>query len=249
MAIRFRPRDTVDFVIVGSGAAGGIVAKELASAGLTVLVLEQGPRRGAREFEHDELKTFILGELSNDPVRHPVTFRKTEADPAVASQSILLYHRLVGGGSVMFSGNYWRCRESDFQERTRSDALASTGLSDWPITYADLEPYYTKAEWALGVSGAPGPFEPPRSRPYPMPPLPVKSSGVLFEQGARALGLHPQPSQMAINSQTYNGRPACQHCGFCLLFMCEFRSKSTSMAVMLPLAEATGRCDIRPGRD
>ncbi len=52
---------------------------------------------------------------------------------------------------------------------------------------------------------------------------------------------------MAINSQPYNGRPACQHCGFCLFFMCEFRAKSTSMATMLPLAEATGRCEIRPG--
>src|SRR6185295_4654395 len=61
-----------------------------------------------------------------------------------------------------------------------------------------------------------------------------------------ALGLHPQASQMAINSRTYNGRPACQHCGFCLIFMCEFRAKSTSMAVMLPIAEATGRCEIRP---
>jgi len=80
-----------------------------------------------------------------------------------------------------------------------------------------------------------------------MPPLPVKSSGVLLERGARALGLHPQPSQMAINSQPYNGRPACQHCGFCFLFMCEFRAKSTSMATMLPLAEATGRCEIRSG--
>ena len=109
--------------------------------------------------------------------------------------------------------------------------MPGTGLTDWPLTYEELEPYYTKAEWELGVSGEPGPFDPPRSRPYPMPPLPVKSSGVLLERGARALGLHPQPSQMAINSQTYNGRPACQHCGFCLIFMCEFRAKSTSMAV------------------
>ena len=124
--------------------------------------------------------------------------------------------------------------------------VPGTALVDWPITYDELEPYYTKAEWELGVSGEPGPFDPPRSRPYPMPPLPVKSSGVLLERGARALGLHPQPSPMAINSQPYNGRPACQHCGFCLFFMCEFRAKSTSMATMLPLAEATGRCEIRP---
>jgi choline dehydrogenase-like flavoprotein len=79
-----------------------------------------------------------------------------------------------------------------------------------------------------------------------MPPLPVKSSGVLLEKGARALGYHPQTSPMAINSQSYNGRPPCQHCGFCLFFMCEYGSKSTSMVTMLPLAEATGRCEIRP---
>ena len=130
-------------------------------------------------------------------------------------------------------------------QRARRRARAPA-LADWPITYEELEPYYTKAEWELGVSGEPGPFDPPRSRPYPMPPLPVKSSGVLLERGARALGLHPQPTPMAINSQPYNGRPACQHCGFCLFFMCEFRSKSTSMVTMLPLAEATGRCEIRP---
>ena len=118
---------------------------------------------------------------------------------------------------------------------------------DWPITYEELEPYYTKAEWELGVSGEPGPFDPSRSKPYPMPSLPIKSSGVLLDKGARALGYHPQSTPMAINSQFYNGRPACQHCGFCLFFMCEFRSKSTSMVTMLPLAEATGRCEIRPG--
>jgi choline dehydrogenase-like flavoprotein len=79
-----------------------------------------------------------------------------------------------------------------------------------------------------------------------MPPLPVKSSGVLMDRAAGKLGLHSQPAPMAINSVPYNGRPPCQHCGFCLFFMCEFRAKSTSMAVMLPIAEATGRCEIRP---
>jgi choline dehydrogenase-like flavoprotein len=79
-----------------------------------------------------------------------------------------------------------------------------------------------------------------------MPPLPVKSSGVLMDRAARALGLHSQPAQLAINSQPYNGRPACQHCGFCTFFMCEWRAKSTAMVTMLPVAEATGRCEIRP---
>jgi choline dehydrogenase-like flavoprotein len=241
---RFRPSDVVDFVIVGSGAAGGIIAKELSTAGHTVVVLEQGPRLSERQFDHDEFGTFMRGHNINDPATQPHTFRPTPQETAQRRQ-VLVYGRLVGGSNAHFTGNFWRMRPSDFNEASRLGGVPGTGLVDWPLTYEELEPYYTKAEWELGVSGEPGPFDPPRSRPYPMPPLPVKSSGVLLERGARALGLHPQPSQMAINSRTYNGRPACQHCGFCLIFMCEFRAKSTSMAVMLPIAEATGRCEIR----
>ena len=244
-ATRFRPGDVVDFVIVGSGAAGGIIAKELSTAGHTVVVLEQGPRLSEREFDHDEFGTFMRGHNINDPSTQPHTFRATPKDTAQRQQA-LVYGRLVGGSNAHFTGNFWRMRPNDFNEASRLGVVPGTGLADWPLTYDELEPYYTKAEWELGVSGEPGPFDPPRSRPYPMPPLPIKSSGVLLERGARALGLHPQPAPLAINSQTYNGRPACQHCGFCLLFMCEFRAKSTSMAVMLPLAEATGRCEIRP---
>jgi choline dehydrogenase-like flavoprotein len=245
-AARFRPSDTVDFAIVGSGAAGGIVAKELATAGFSVVVLEQGPRLTETDFDHDELATFMQSRYSNDPATQPQTFRATGKDPAETGIA-LLYGRLVGGSNAHFTGNFWRLRPGDFNEASTLGGVPGTGLVDWPITYDELEPYYTKAEWELGVSGEPGPFDPPRSRPYPMPPLPVKSSGVLLARGARALGLHPQPTPLAINSQFYDGRPACQHCGFCLYFMCEFRSKSTSMATMLPLAEATGRCEIRPG--
>ncbi len=79
-----------------------------------------------------------------------------------------------------------------------------------------------------------------------MPPLPVKSSGVLFEKGARAIGLHPQPAPLAILSQPFKGRPACVHCGFCMGFGCEVNAKSSSLASMIPQAEATGRCEIRP---
>jgi choline dehydrogenase-like flavoprotein len=115
-----------------------------------------------------------------------------------------------------------------------------------PISYEELEPYYAKVEWQLGVSGAPGPFDPPRSRPYPLPPMPVKSSGVLLERGALKCGLHPQVAPMAILSQPFNGRPACVHCGFCLAFGCEMNAKSSTLASMLPLAEASGHCEIRP---
>jgi choline dehydrogenase-like flavoprotein len=78
-----------------------------------------------------------------------------------------------------------------------------------------------------------------------MPPLPVKSSGVLFEQGARKLGLHPFPAPMAIASQPYRGRSACIGCGFCMGFGCEARAKSSSLYTSIPEAEATGRCEVR----
>jgi choline dehydrogenase-like flavoprotein len=78
-----------------------------------------------------------------------------------------------------------------------------------------------------------------------MPPLPVKSSGVLFERGARKLGLHPIPSPMVINSVPYGGRPACVHCGFCHGFACEVMAKASTLTTMIPQAEATGRCEVR----
>jgi choline dehydrogenase-like flavoprotein len=244
-SVRYRPGDTVDFVIVGSGAAGGIVAKELSTAGFSVVVLEQGPRLTESQFEHDEFGTFMQALNANDPATQPQTFRPTPQDPAQRSLA-LIYGRLVGGSNAHFTANYWRLHPLDFNEASTLGGVPGADLVDWPITYDDLEPYYTRVDWEIGVSGEPGPFDPRRSKPYPMPPLPVKSSGVLMDRGAQALGLHSQPAPMAINSQYYNGRPACQHCGFCLFFMCEFRSKSTSLATMLPIAEATGRCEIRP---
>src|SRR5213076_270819 len=149
-----------------------------------------------------------------NPASQPQMFRPTAKDKATKNW-VLIYGRMVGGSNAHFTGNFWRLRPSDFREGGLVGGVPGASLVDWPIGYDDLEPYYTKAEWELGVSGEPGPFDPPRSKPSAMP---VKSSGVLMERGARALGLHAQPSIMAINSQPYGGRPACQHCGFCLFF-------------------------------
>jgi choline dehydrogenase-like flavoprotein len=247
---KFSTREAVDFVIIGSGAAGGVLAKELSSSGFNVVVLEQGHYRTAADFKHDEVKVMYQNELLNHPGwNDPQTFRKFESDTATVLQGgppPALYARGVGGSSVHFTANYWRFHESDYKERSLLGPMQGTGFADWPISYRELEPYYTKVEWECGVSGQPGPFEAPRSRPYPLPPLPVKSSGVLFEKGARAMGLHPQPAPLAILSKPYNGRPACSHCGFCMGFGCEANAKSSTLASMIPLAEATGRCEIRP---
>ena len=117
----------------------------------------------------------VLGKYTGDPAAHPQTHRLTPNEEA-KKREYLIYAKMVGGTSVHFAANYWRFREIDFLEKTRKGALAGTSLDDWPITYADLEPYYTRAEWEVGVSGQAGVKrnDAPRSRPYPMPPLPIR---------------------------------------------------------------------------
>ena len=244
---RFSHSDPVDFLVIGAGAAGGVMAKELATAGFRVVVLEQGPYWREKDYSHDEIKYTFQPGLTNDVKLQPITFRPNERAPAKLLKAIE-YGRQVGGGSVHFTANYWRFHESDFHERSLFGDVPGTAFADWPIAYSDLEPYYTKAEYDLGISGLAGanPFEAPRSGPYPLPPLPVKSSGALFERAARKLGLHPFPAPMAVLSQPYRGRSACVHCGFCESFGCEMRAKSSTLVSVIPEAEKTGRCEIRP---
>src|SRR5689334_9654366 len=87
-ARRFRPSEVVDFVIVGSGAAGGIIAKELSTAGYSVVVLEQGPRLTEAQFEHDEFGTFMQASYSNSPTTQPQTFRPTVKDKARKNRTL-----------------------------------------------------------------------------------------------------------------------------------------------------------------
>jgi choline dehydrogenase-like flavoprotein len=244
--VTYKTSEEVDFIIIGSGAAGGVLAKELSTAGFKVVVLEQGRWIPPNEFSHDEIKTFQESQLTNDPRQQLQTFRRTPQDKAQKQLSVI-YGRLVGGGSVHFTGNFWRFHEIDFVERSHRGEIAGTGFADWPLTYAEMEPYYTKVDWEVGISGLAGasPFDPPRSKPYPVPPMPVKSSGVIFERAAWKLGLHPFPAPLAILSQPYGGRAGCIHCGRCEAFGCEVGAKSSSLASVIPVAQQTGRCEIR----
>lgn len=248
--VQFDTRKEVDFVVIGSGSAGGILARELATAGFSTVVLEQGPYRTAADFTHDELDIVIRMALhggANDV--HGQTFRHYEhevARPPVDQMTPLRYSRGVGGSSVHYTANFWRLRPVDFKERSLLGEIPGTNFVDWPISYEELEPYYTRVEWEIGVSGAPGPFDAPRSKPFPMPPMPIKSSGVLMEKAAARLGWHAQPEPHAILSQPYNGRAPCMNCGFCMWYGCEAGAKSSTLAAMIPLAEASGNCEIRP---
>ncbi len=245
----FATREQVDFVVVGSGAAGGIVARELATAGFSVVVLEQGPYLQPGDFRHDEWSYTQNEELVwGSRKGHPQTFRRHENEKAeVVDGAPLGYAHNVGGSSVHFSGNFWRLHPIDFQEASVRGTIAGTNFADWPISYEELEPYYTRVDWEIGVSGTTGPWDPPRSRDYPCPPMPVKSAGVLLERAARALGYTAFPAPVAILSQPFNGRPACIHCGFCNGFGCEVAAKSSTAVTMIPQALATGNCELRTG--
>jgi len=242
----FPTREEVDFVVIGSGAAGGIMAKELSTAGHSVVVLEQGPHLQAADFKHDEWGYDHNFELTwGGPQGHPQTFRKSEQDVAQERDQVCGYAHNVGGSSMHFSGNFWRFRPIDFMEASVRGTVAGTNFSDWPISYEDLEPYYTKVDWEIGVSGLQGPWDPPRSREYPCPPMPIKGPDVLLERAAKGMGLNPYPAPVAILSQAHNGRPGCIHCGFCNGFGCEVNAKSSSLVAMMPLALDSGNCELR----
>jgi choline dehydrogenase-like flavoprotein len=214
--------------------------------GHDVLVLEQGKAWNRGDFNHDELDVFFNNRYLNNPPHDIQTYRRTPGDTA-RRRTYLQYAKVVGGSSIHYAANYWRFRPIDFIEFGRKGGVDGAALADWPITYDDLEPYYSAVEWAAGVSGQGGldPKEGFRSRPYPMPPLDITGPGVLMEVGARKMGWRALPAPMAIASRPYRGRDACHNCGFCWFFPCEWGAKSGSNFTMIPEAVETGRCEVR----
>jgi choline dehydrogenase-like flavoprotein len=245
----------VDAVIVGAGAGGGVVAQELSRAGFRVALLERGKRYRFAETDHDELRsqrTTVLGNAFGPDDERYKRLVKIGDDPQfrIVPASDGNYGNVaacVGGGTLSYGAMAWRFLEKDFRMRSTYGATEGSTLEDWPISYADLEPYYTRAEWEIGVSGKAGanPFEPPRSKPYPMPPLPFNREASLLAPAARKLGWHPFPIPMAINSKPYDGRPACIACPHCVGFSCEVNAKGSTAVNVIPRAIKTGNCDLR----
>jgi choline dehydrogenase-like flavoprotein len=236
-------------VIIGSGAGGGPLALRLSQAGWDVLVLEKGPRHVRSDYRHDELHMILESHFWWPPEEEdPHVLVDHTRDGVRAPQRTRLgwVGHCVGGGTAHMSGSFYRFHPDDFRVRSRFGGYES--VEDWPYGYDELEPYYALAEREVGVSGAAGanPFEGPRSCPYPMPPLRAHPFTGPFDESCRALGLHPFPTPRGINSELNNGRPGCAYCDFCVGYGCPTGARSGTHEALLPRAEATGRCEVRP---
>ena len=257
--------EKTDVVIVGVGAAGGILAAELGKAGMKVIGLERGPRLKTEDFNpHDELRYFQRLDLRPNPKRQPVTWRPNangRARPRCAAglrQPGRRRHRALRRGVLAHARGRFPRALADGGALRSVRIPEDSSLADWPLSYADLEPYYDRAEYELGVSGKAGNlqgkkieggnvFEAPRRREYPLPPLLVEQAGAAFDAGARKLGYHPFSTPRAILSQPYNGRPGCTYCGFCQAFGCHVGAKSSILVTKLPDADKTGNFKLVTG--
>jgi choline dehydrogenase-like flavoprotein len=210
-----------DVVVVGTGACGSLVAKELAGHSFSVVVLEAGKRfNPARDLPNNEANAAKI------MWTEPRVFAGRDA--VVPKMGVG-----VGGGTLPWLGVMPRFQRSDF----RTQSTEGVG-ADWPIGYVDLRPYYARVERELGVAGECGPFAP---EPYtlPMPPHRMSWHAQLLARGARALGAHPFAPPVAINSTPYDGRPACIYCGWCASG-CPTGAKATALDTYLAKAENLG---------
>jgi choline dehydrogenase-like flavoprotein len=151
----------------------------------------------------------------------------------------------VGGGTRVYGAQAWRFCPEDF----RMGSTYGEPFVDWPIAYEDLEPYYDRVDWEIGVCGpdGPRPHDGARRRGYPMPPLPANAAQPVLERGARAIGLATGAVPLLINSVPRGGRPACIQCGTCVGFACHADAKNGTDATTIPRALATGNCELLTG--
>lgn len=139
----------------------------------------------------------------------------------------------------------YRFHPTDFRMKTAYGKCLE--LEDWPYQYEDLEPYYSRAEWAIGVSGAEAknPFEGFRSAPFPLSPLAANPVASYLDAACLRLGLHPFPTPRAINSLPYRGRPGCAYCSMCGGHGCPVGARGSTQETLLADAERTGHCQIK----
>ena len=266
-----------DVVCLGVGMVGTMLGLELTRAGLNVVGLEGGlPRNTVPDFQgpamHDELRFAVRKGMMVDAARETVTFRNHAGETALPIRYIeaFLLGTGLGGSLVHWNGVTWRFQDTDFRMRTLTEQrygkkFTSPDLTfqDWGVTAAELEPYFDRFEYLLGTSGKAGnlrgkkiqggnPFEDPRSRDYPTPPMKEPYGSHLFRKAAQGLGYHPFPQPSSNLSTPYTNPEglklnACVFCGFCERFGCEHFAKSSPQTVLLPALLKDPRFTLRTG--
>jgi gluconate 2-dehydrogenase alpha chain len=261
--LAIRLKDT-DVVIVGLGAVGGVAALPLAQAGLDVIGLEAGTWLTKRDFAPDELRNNFRGwpQAVQKANREVPTHRPSASAPYSPRLTVHPMMNAVGGTTLHYWGQSWRLNPWDFKVVSETTRRYGAGripkgstVEDWPFGLEELEPYYDKVEYEIGVSGKAGNiggkinrlgniFEGPRKREYPMPPL--RSTGFIdvMTAAARTLGWHPFPGPAAINSQPYQERSACMYHGFCNRGGCHVDAKNSTAVTTIPKAVATGHLKV-----
>ncbi|ULL18900.1 FAD-binding protein [Paenibacillus sp. H1-7] len=246
-------RDRYDAIIVGAGAGGSVAAAVLAESGLQVLVVERGSWLQYNEIGRDHARNHRFSKYGHNTgpalEGHPRTILLATGDERITAPFEGDYHNnamTVGGGTRIYGAQAWRFHSDDFRMATRYGIPEGSSLSDWPISYDELEPYYERAEWEVGVSGD-GNAHPGRGNrrlPYPMPAIPRTLEAERLAQAASKLGWDAGPVPLLINSVERNGRPACGRCGQCVGFACPTDSKNGGHNTMLLRAIESGNCDL-----
>src|SRR5690606_36408185 len=210
---------------------------------------------------HDELRYGIRHGTMQNLSKETITFRNNESMRALPMReygSFLLGVGL-GGSGTHWNGQNFRFLPYDFEIRSQTIAKygedkipADMSIQDWGITYDEIEPYYDMWEKMAGISGEDGanPFEGKRSNPYPTGPQKQTQAMELFTEATARLGYHPYVQPSANLSENYTNpdgisRVACQYCGFCERFGCEYGSKADPLVTVLPVAEKTGKFEVR----
>ncbi|MBB3233487.1 GMC family oxidoreductase [Phyllobacterium endophyticum] len=230
MAAPYDLKDDSVVVIIGSGAGGGTLGNELAQKGIDVVILEAGARHEYEEFTNNEWDSF--GQLAW------VDKRTTSGDWRVARDFPNLpawIVKSVGGSTTHWAGASLRFQDHEFQALTHYGKVKGASLLDWPITLADLEPYYAKAEDKMGVTRTNG-----------IAGLPGNNNFKVLKAGADKLGYKDcHTGNMAINTAERDGRMSCQQTGFCFQG-CKWGAKWSTLYTEIPKGEQTGKLEVRP---
>jgi len=244
-----------DVCIIGSGAGGGPVAYRLAKAGYSVIVLEKGPWFSEKDFFKDEMaatrRDVYSPKLADE--RHVIEdinrAGKWIGQSTEDSGWSFWNGNCVGGASNFMSGFFYRLKPEDFRLKSEFGAIEGANVADWPISYDDLEPYYTMVETLVGVSGqvTDHPFAEPRStKQFPQPKTLEHPISQKIDDACKKLGLHSLPTPRAVLSQAKDGRKSCEYSGYCGSYGCSTGAKGSSRAALLDQAIATGNCEIKP---